>query len=406
MEKILEGEIAAFQIPDLLTFLNMGRRTCVLVLERQQQETKLFLREGNPVFATSTLEQLRLGSMLVRFGKTSAEALERMLAKRPPGGQRIGQVLLAERVLTEEELASLLKVQVSEVIFDTFVWREGLFTVFDGIEPPATAVTLEMDLQNLIMEGVRRLDERGRIQEVFPDLDMVVESVMNPDRVKQSLTLTEEEWRVFFLVDGRRSLSEICRLAGNPDELVTLLTLYHLLAAKFISLRPPAPAAPPRRPPLPAGAEGTQHFIDVSPQAGDSISVEFSAPVLSRRLEDDTREVVGPKAIPYLDNARRLTVSRLILYVANKESSFPLTRDAYTLGRHKNNDIVINDPKVSSFHARIDRTAEGFVMVDLKSRNGSFINGKKVGRGALESGDEVRLGTAKLVYKVDYISTN
>ncbi len=41
-----------------------------------------------------------------------------------------------------------------------------------------------MDLQNLIMEGVRRIDERGRLAEFFPDLNMIVESVANPERVK------------------------------------------------------------------------------------------------------------------------------------------------------------------------------------------------------------------------------
>ena len=69
MEKVLEGNLARFEVPDLLTFLNMGRRTGVLVMERPDQETKLFLREGHPVFATSTKEDLRLGAILVRMGK-------------------------------------------------------------------------------------------------------------------------------------------------------------------------------------------------------------------------------------------------------------------------------------------------------------------------------------------------
>ena len=62
MEKVLEGDLARFEVPDLLTLLNMGRRTGVLVLERPDQETKLFFRDGDPVFATSTQEELRLGA--------------------------------------------------------------------------------------------------------------------------------------------------------------------------------------------------------------------------------------------------------------------------------------------------------------------------------------------------------
>ncbi|HEY6548859.1 MAG TPA: FHA domain-containing protein, partial [Vicinamibacteria bacterium] len=71
----------------------------------------------------------------------------------------------------------------------------------------------------------------------------------------------------------------------------------------------------------------------------------------------------------------------------------------------RNNDIVISDPKASSFHARIDRSPDGFVLVDLKSRNGCWLNGKRAETVVLKTGDEVRLGMARLVYKVDYTST-
>ena len=407
MEKILEGRIARFEVPDLLTFLHLGRHTLVLVLERPQQETKIFFRDGAAVFATSTKEELRFGSMLVRMGKVSASAMERLVQRQAAEGHRIGQLLLGDKILSEDELASFLKVQVSEVVFDTFVWREGFFSVYDKVPPPATAVTLEMALQNLIMEGIRRIDERGRLKEVFPNLERVPESTVNPDRVKQSITLTEEEWRVFFLVDGRRSISEICRLAGSPDEVATLEVLHRLMQAKFVVLRAATPgSAAPALKAVPPGAEpeGTQQLGDVVAPAQGNFSVEFNPPATPRFLEDDTKEVVRREAVPYLANINKLTVSRLVLVAGSQETSFPLTRDTYTLGRHRNNDIVINDPKVSSFHARIDRSADGFVLVDLKSRNGSFINGKRVESGVLKTGDEVRLGTAKLIYKVDYQS--
>jgi hypothetical protein len=408
VEKVLEGSLARIEVPDLLTFLNMGRRTGCLVMERPTQETKLFFREGKPVFGTSTKEDLRFGSMLVRFGKVSPEALDRVLQKQS-AGHRIGQTLLSEKILTEEQLASFLKIQVSEVIFDTFVWKEGTFTFFDRVPPPATAVTLEMDPQNLIMEGVRRIDERGRLNEVFSDLDMVVESVTNPERVKHSITLTQEEWQVFFLVDGRRTLSEICRLAGNPDELATLQILHHLLVAKFIIVDRVAetPVGTGAVVAAPFEPEGTQlgRSDAVAPPAPGSFSIEFNPPAPPRPMSDDTKEVVRPQAIPYMGNAKKLTVSRLVLFKDGAENSFPLTRDTYTLGRHRNNDIVINDAKVSAFHARIDRTPEGFTLVDLKSRNGSFINAKRIETGILQTGDEVRLGAAKLLYKVDYTSS-
>jgi hypothetical protein len=409
MDKVLEGDLSRFEVPDLLTFLHMGRRTGVLVFERVQQETKVFVREGNPVYATTTRDSLRLGSLLVRLGKVTPDQMKR-IQSRIGAGQRIGQIFLAEKILTEEELASFLKVQVSEVVFETFEWREGVFTFFDRVPPPVTAVTLEMELQNLIMEGVRRIDERSRLAEFFPDLNSVVESVVNPERVKASVTLTPSEWRVYFLVDGRRTLAEICRLAGNPDELATLQVLRHLAVAKFVSLRAaPAGDAAEAAAALAAPPAGTQLFskapaLEPPPPPG-RVDVDFSAGLVPRKVEDDTKEIVSPQAVQYLDKSEKITISRLVLLKDGSETSFPLIRDTYTLGRHRNNDIVISDPKVSSFHARIDRSQDGFSFVDLKSRNGSYVNGRRLETARLKTGDEIRLGTAKLIYRIEFTSS-
>lgn len=433
MEKILEGDLARFEVPDLLTFLNMGRRTGVLVMERATQETKIFFREGQPIFSTSSREELRVLHQLQRQGRADAKRLEALAPRLqfPAGDEAIGAALVSEKLLREDELAPFLKVQVSEVIFDTFEWGEGEFTFFDGIPPPATAVTLEIDLQNVIMEGVRRIDERGRLGEIFPDRTLIVEAVANPERVKNSVTLTGEEWRVFFLVDGRRTVDEIVSLAGDADDATTLQVLHNLIAANLVSLvapttslarpavgapeatalpRPktdqtdpgkrqagkPAPAPPVKRP-------ARRTAKKTAAEESEAVSVEYNTGPLPRQTSHDTRQIVDPRAAPYLDNARQMSVARLVLKVAGKdERSFPLSRDSSTLGRHRNNDIVISDPKVSSFHARIDRTTEGHLLVDLGSRNGSFVNGRRVKQHALSSGDELRVGTATLFYQVDF----
>ena len=397
MDKILEGDLSHFEVADLLSLLKAGRRTGVLALERRDQESKLYFRAGDPVFAASTREELRLGRLLVRHGKLPGDVIDEALEWQHSNGGRLGSALLAAGILEEGELAALLKVQVSEVIFDAFSWADGVFSFWDRVSPPPNAVTLEMDLQNILVEGVRRLDVRERLSGAFPDLDMVVEAIANPERVKHAVTLTPEEWKIFFLVDGRRSLSEICRLAGNADEQNTLHVLYTLQRARFLTLVASRPAE--EAPSAPAAAADPMQTTRLTAPA-----VEFASPVRSPKPEDDTRQIVSPKAVQYLANVQKVTVSRLILVTDGRETSFPLTGETYTLGRHKNNDITVADPKVSSFHARIERGSEGYTLVDLKSRNGTFVNGKRIESGVLKTGDEVRLGTARLLYKVDYTS--
>src|SRR5690349_3343387 len=128
MDKVLDGDLARFSVPDVLTLLGMGQRTGVLVLERagsrfpgdgpppatapDYEETKLFIRDGRPVFAVATRDDLRLGNMLVRMGRLQAQDLERILKGQQGGPQRLGEVLQNEKLVSEVELGSFLKVQV------------------------------------------------------------------------------------------------------------------------------------------------------------------------------------------------------------------------------------------------------------------------------------------------------
>jgi hypothetical protein len=81
----------------------------------------------------------------------------------------------------------------------------------------------------------------------------------------------------------------------------------------------------------------------------------------------------------------------------------PLEGDRLTLGKDASNDVVLGaDATVSRLHAVLERFSSGWCLRDLGSRNGSFVNGERVfGERVLRSGDEVRLGQTRLVYRAD-----
>ena len=59
------------------------------------------------------------------------------------------------------------------------------------------------------------------------------------------------------------------------------------------------------------------------------------------------------------------------------------------IGRRKDNDIVIDNLAVSSHHGKIDSAGDGFVYIDLKSKNGSFINQQLINSHWLQHGDVI-----------------
>jgi pSer/pThr/pTyr-binding forkhead associated (FHA) protein len=68
-----------------------------------------------------------------------------------------------------------------------------------------------------------------------------------------------------------------------------------------------------------------------------------------------------------------------------------------TIGRQQDNDVIIDDPAVSGHHARIESAGKRLVLIDLKSKNGTFVNEQLVSTHWMEHGDVVTIGGHSLV---------
>lgn len=69
------------------------------------------------------------------------------------------------------------------------------------------------------------------------------------------------------------------------------------------------------------------------------------------------------------------------------------------IGRRENNDVVIASLVVSGDHAKVDCTSSGYLLTDLKSKNGTYVNGRKVDTCYLRNGDQVTIGKHTLIFQ-------
>jgi DNA-binding NtrC family response regulator len=72
--------------------------------------------------------------------------------------------------------------------------------------------------------------------------------------------------------------------------------------------------------------------------------------------------------------------------------------DFLTIGRDSSNHIVIEDAYASIKHARIERKPQGFLLRDMRSRNGTFLNGARIFEAQLSDGDRIRIGQTDLFF--------
>jgi hypothetical protein len=385
---VLQGDASAFRLPEVLTFLSTGRKSGTLTFANAGKEAHLYFQEGALVYAGSNQEHFRLGAILLRRKQITREQRDRIDALMQRDGGQFGQLSVQSGVMTDAQLRDSLKVQASEIVYDAFVWDGGTFAFEQHTSLPPHAVTISIDLANLIMEGARRIEEWEQCLKLLPDPAMIFRVVATPRDEK--ITLTAEEWKILFMINGQRTIKELCD-DSEDDPFHVYRLLYGLRANKLIEV-----AGQRTHDDTGSGRHTSSVNMDStvrqhSPSFGSESTIQDEP-------DDDTSLLVASdeRLLSYADVVRptlaRLTIDR-------DGTVIPLTEPEYLVGRHRDNTIQLNDLGVSSFHARIFRGPEGYVIEDLKSRNGTWVNGARVYQATLTSGDRVHLGQSDLIYE-------
>lgn len=86
-----------------------------------------------------------------------------------------------------------------------------------------------------------------------------------------------------------------------------------------------------------------------------------------------------------------------VFLIINKQM-IPLTKPVTTLGRQIGNDIVFQEEFLSRFHAEIIQEQDKYVLVDKNSTSGTFVNGTRIDRCVLNSGDLIALANIYIMF--------
>jgi len=245
---------------------------------------------------------------------------------------------------------------------------------------PSHAVTISIDHTNLIMEGARRITEIGYFAQNLPGKGAVLRAIADPGG-QEKINLTLEEWKILFLIDGKRTLEEVCNeCSENLLEVYRLL--YGLFANKLVEVIPEE--------------ELIVHEMKAESQRPAVISA-------TSKFKQDTRLLISTTAGYTYKDVLKVTLARLTLKKAESDKkTFPLIEQEYYIGRQMGKQIHISDPSISNVHARVFKGPEGYVLEDLNSRNGTFVNGTRIDRKLLHENDAVRLGNSNFIYNIVY----
>ncbi len=166
----IHGTLETMSLTDLLQFLAASRKTGKLKFDRDKITKEVFFEKGLIVGSYSNDPKEYLGQVLLHYGKVSEAQLQAAREAQRSSGAKLGEVLVAQGFLSEQDVMDILKIRTLDAIYDLFLWDKGQFEFFDSQSLPKNLIGIEVEPTIVIMEGIYRLDELSRYRTLVPSI--------------------------------------------------------------------------------------------------------------------------------------------------------------------------------------------------------------------------------------------
>jgi hypothetical protein len=245
----LKGNLRDFSTTQLLNLIHLARKTGALTIQVSSGVSTMFFREGKLIYATASGRDGHLASVLARAGKlTDDQARVVRSRSQTQSDKELGMLLISAGHVTQPDVVNSVRSDMLETVYGLFTWSDGLFHFEPNQLPSDDVITVPIDLENIILEGSRRLKEWERLQDELPNLNVALKFTDRPQAQLRNINLNVDEWRVISYINPRNSIRQIAQRIGMDDFQIRKI-IYGLLQAGLVEIIEPE-GAPPR--PLPS----------------------------------------------------------------------------------------------------------------------------------------------------------
>lgn len=230
----LKGNLRDFSTTQLLNLVNLARKTGKLTMNGQGQNAALYFREGRLVYAATNAQEGHLAAMLLKTGKLTKEQAEAINNQASNSSDRVmGKYLMDARLVSRDDIVQGVKDYMLEIVYDLFSWTEGEFFFEQDALPANDRITVPLNLDNVILEGSRRIEQFEKLQDELPDLGIIALKIT--DKPLRDVKLTQDDWRVISHIHPRNSIKQIA-MNNNMDEFQIRKIVYGMLQAGLVEI--------------------------------------------------------------------------------------------------------------------------------------------------------------------------
>jgi tetratricopeptide (TPR) repeat protein len=230
----LSGRLNTMDLPEVLQWVTIGRKTGSLAFVRDKSKIHIFLKDGQIISSRSNDPTKQLGQFLLFQGKLTEAQLKQAFELHLQARLMLGKILVQENLVSKEDVESALRTRTAEVIYDLFLWEDGYFHFSPNGYNIEELIQIKMDINALLFEGIRRKDEWARIREVFPSNNVVLS--LRSDVDLKTLSLTPMQKKLLYLLTLNKPISEIILELHGSDFLVNF-ELFQLYEKNIVEVK-------------------------------------------------------------------------------------------------------------------------------------------------------------------------
>jgi hypothetical protein len=232
----LKGNLRDFSTTQLLNLINLAHKTGTLTIGTRDGQARLCFREGKLIYATLNGQADHLAAMLQRAGKITEEQARTIQAQAgAKSDKELGLLLINAGYVNQNDIVVSVRTHILNNVYPLFTCSEGTFDFESNVLPSGDRITIPIDLENVIMEGSRRLQESEQLQEILPNLDVALRFAERPGARLRDISLSVEEWRVVSFINPRNTVRQIAQ-HNNMSDFDIRKIVYGLLQAGLVEL--------------------------------------------------------------------------------------------------------------------------------------------------------------------------
>jgi len=211
-----QGEVHSHTIPHLFHELSASRASGVLTVSDRDIRKIVQFGDGRALFASSNDRDDRLNQVLLGSAAIPLKQLIRCLEISLSTRDRLGEVMLRRKLLSEADVKKWVKVQVRSIVLSLFDWTRGQYQ-FEHKAADAENITLGESGDALVIEGVQRIHSWARAYEEVGGLNTEYRTTHSMETIVKDLPIRPADRAILHLCDQPMSLEEICEASALKD---------------------------------------------------------------------------------------------------------------------------------------------------------------------------------------------